>query len=118
MVCSLLCLGCSWNLELEDVSHIGPKIPAVSVFVDTEDADTMELRQLGQEDAQQGGGIDDEVYGVIFGIKAGQDVASEKETYCVSHTGLEKNTQPVSLYTSLVVLIFFMQHHQCARGFT
>lgn len=41
-----------------------------SVFVDTKDADTMELGQLGQEDSQQRGCVDYKVHGVILGIKA------------------------------------------------
>lgn len=66
-----------------------PKYP-ISVFVDTKNADTVEQRQLWQEDAQQGGGVDDEVHRVIFGIKAGQNVANGKETYGISRTRLEK----------------------------
>lgn len=35
----------------------------------------MELRQLGQEDTKKGDCVDQEVGGVIFGVKAGQHVS-------------------------------------------
>lgn len=42
-----------------------------SVLVDAEDADAVELRQLGDQDAHQGDGVDDKVYPVVLGVKAG-----------------------------------------------
>lgn len=34
----------------------------------------MELRQLGQKDTKKGACVDQEVGGIVFGVKAGQDV--------------------------------------------
>lgn len=45
-----------------------------SVLVDAEDPHAVELGQLGQKDAEQGGRVDDEVRGVVFGVKAGEEV--------------------------------------------
>jgi len=42
-----------------------------SVLVDPKDPDSVELRQFGDQDAHQGDGVDDEVYPVVFGVKAG-----------------------------------------------
>lgn len=66
------------------------KIPGASVFVNSKDADAVELRQLGQEDTQQGRGVDDEVQRIISGIKAGQNVATGKDN-CVSYMYIEIN---------------------------
>lgn len=48
-----------------------------SVFVDAKDPHAVELRQLGQEDAEQGGGVDHEVRGVVLGVEAGEKVTGE-----------------------------------------
>lgn len=48
-----------------------------SIFVDAKDPHAVELRQLGQEDAEQGGGVDHEVRGVVLGVEAGEEVTGE-----------------------------------------
>lgn len=45
--------------------------PRRSVLVDPKDPDSVELRQFGDQDAHQGDGVDDEVYPVVLGVKAG-----------------------------------------------
>lgn len=45
--------------------------PRRSVLVDPKDPDSVELRQFGDQDAHEGDGVDDEVYPVVLGIKAG-----------------------------------------------
>lgn len=40
----------------------------------------MELRQLGQEDTKKGARVDQEVGGIIFGVKAGQKVPERGQT--------------------------------------
>lgn len=45
-----------------------------SVLVDPEESHSVELRQLGQEDAEQRAGVDEEVCGIVFRVKAGQNV--------------------------------------------
>lgn len=42
-----------------------------SVLVDPKDPDSVELRQFGDQDAHEGDGVDDEVYPVVLGVKAG-----------------------------------------------
>lgn len=39
----------------------------------------MELGQLGQKDAEQGGRVDDEVRRVVFGVEAGEEVPGQGE---------------------------------------
>lgn len=48
-----------------------------SVFVDAKDPDTVELGQFGQQDAEQGGGVDHEVSWVVLGVEAGEEVTGE-----------------------------------------
>lgn len=48
-----------------------PLQPRRSVLVDPKDPDSMELRQFGDQDAHEGDGVDDEVYPVVLGVKAG-----------------------------------------------
>lgn len=48
-----------------------PLRPRRSVFVDPKDPDSVELRQFGDQDAHEGDGVDDEVYPVVLGVKAG-----------------------------------------------
>lgn len=45
-----------------------------SVFIDAEQTHPVELGQLGKKDAQEGACVDQEVGGIVFGVKAGQDV--------------------------------------------
>lgn len=45
--------------------------PHTSVLVDPKDPHSVELRQFGDQDAHQGDGVDDEVYPVVLGVKAG-----------------------------------------------
>lgn len=45
-----------------------------SVLVDAEEPHAVELGQLGQEDAEQGGRVDHEVCGVVLGVEAGEEV--------------------------------------------
>lgn len=47
---------------------------SASVFIDTKQTHFMELRQLGQKDTKKGACVDQEVGGIVFGVKAGQDV--------------------------------------------
>lgn len=48
-----------------------PLRPRRSVLVDPKDPDSVELRQFGDQDAHEGDGVDDEVYPVVLGVKAG-----------------------------------------------
>lgn len=48
-----------------------PLQPRRSVLVDPKDPDSVELRQFGDQDTHEGDGVDDEVYPVILGVKAG-----------------------------------------------
>lgn len=45
-----------------------------SVLVDAEEPHAVELGQLGQEDAEQGGRVDHKVRGVVLGVEAGEEV--------------------------------------------
>lgn len=49
----------------------------VSVSIDPENPHSVEERQLGQEDAQQGAGVDDEMCGVVFCVETGEDVPAQ-----------------------------------------
>lgn len=40
----------------------------------------MELRQLGKKDAEKGACVDQEVGGIVFGVKAGQNVPETRWT--------------------------------------
>lgn len=42
-----------------------------SVLVDPKDPDSVKLRQFGDQHAHEGDGVDDEVYPVVLGVKAG-----------------------------------------------
>lgn len=50
-----------------------------SVLVDAEEPHAVELGQLGQEDAEQGGRVDHEVRGVVLGVEAGEEVPGGRE---------------------------------------
>lgn len=45
-----------------------------SVFVDPKYPYSVELRQLGEEDTEQGAGVDEEMSGVIFCVETGKDI--------------------------------------------
>lgn len=47
---------------------------APSVLVDAEYTDSVELRELGDEDCEEGHGVDHKVYPVVLGVEAGEDV--------------------------------------------
>lgn len=67
-----------------------PALLEASVLVDTKDPHAVELGQLGQKDAEQGGRVDDKVHRVVFGVEAGEEVpGGERETLgelCVAPT--------------------------------
>lgn len=46
----------------------------------------MELRQLGQKDSKKGDCVDKEVSGIIFGVKAGQNVPARRQNIMVAFT--------------------------------
>lgn len=49
-----------------------------SVLVDSKDTDTMQLRQLGDQDAHQRDGVDDEMYPVIFCVETGKKITGKE----------------------------------------
>lgn len=55
-----------------------------SVFIDPEQTHSMELRQLGQKDTKKGACVDQEVGGIIFGVKAGQKVPKRGQKIMVA----------------------------------
>lgn len=57
--------------------------PLNSVLVDSKDTDTMQLGQLGDQDAHQRDGVDDEMYPVIFCVETGKKI-TEKESKGIS----------------------------------
>lgn len=51
-----------------------------SVFIDPEQTHSMKLRQLGEKDTKKGACVDQEVSGIVFGVKAGQHVPKREQT--------------------------------------
>lgn len=60
----------------EEVS--GQKAP--SVLVDPEEPDAVQLRKLRDEHGEQRHRVDDEVDPVVFGVEAGEEVATEEKS--------------------------------------
>lgn len=60
--------------RLDFPSHRGLLHPGDSVLVDSKDPDSVELGQLGDQDAHEGDGVDDEVYPVVFRVEAGEEI--------------------------------------------
>lgn len=48
-----------------------------SVLIDPEEADAVQLWQLGNEHGEQRYRVDHEVHAVVFGVKAGEDVPAQ-----------------------------------------
>ena len=47
---------------------------APSVLINPKDPHAVELGKLGDEDGEQGDGVDHKMDSVVFGVEAGQDV--------------------------------------------
>lgn len=63
--------------------HPSPADPAgegaaTSVLIDSKDADSVELGQLGDEHTHQGHGVEDEVDLVVLGVEAGEEVQHDR----------------------------------------
>lgn len=39
----------------------------------------MKLRQLGEEDAEEGARVDQEMCGIVFGVEAGKNIPAKRE---------------------------------------
>lgn len=69
-----------------------------SVFIDAEQTHSVELRQLGKKDAQKGACVDQEVGGVVLGVKAGQNVPGRgRNDYIINKDSRKGKGKAVSL---------------------
>lgn len=51
--------------------------PAALILVDAEESDSVQLRQLWDEDAQEGSGVDEKVCRVVLCVETCQEVSAE-----------------------------------------
>lgn len=58
-----------------------PSVP--SVFVNPKDPHSVQLRQFGNENSEQGHSVDHKMGLVIFGVKAGEDVSKTEKTQTI-----------------------------------
>lgn len=51
----------------------------LSVFVDPKYSYSMKLRQLREEDAEEGARVDEEMCGIIFCVETGKNIPAERK---------------------------------------